>query len=152
MATSCVCATSRALSVLFVDDDADTRFAYQTLAAGEGMIVEIACDGNEAIAIANALSPEVIVLDIGLSSPDGLDGFEVARRLRANSLTSAIPIVLLSGHSAPRDYAAVLASGCEGHLVKPCSAEALLGLVSDLAMSRRDQASASRAGARASIA
>jgi CheY-like chemotaxis protein len=154
MATSHVCArASRAITVLFVDDDADTLFAYQTLAAGEGrMIVELAGDGNEAIAIANSFQPEVIVLDIGLSSREGLDGFEVARRLRASARTSAIPIVILSGYSTPRHHAAVLASGCEGHLVKPCSAADLLGLVSDLALSRREQASASDEDARASTA
>jgi hypothetical protein len=48
------------------------------------------------------------------------------------------------------DVASILATGCEGHLVKPCSAEALLGLVADLASSRRDQAA--NGAARAAVA
>jgi CheY-like chemotaxis protein len=95
--------------------------------------------GDEAIALANVLSLDVIALDVGLSSLDGFDGFEVARRLRASSRTSTIPIVLLSAYKGPRDIAKVRASGCEGHLVKPCSADALLGLIADLALSRRDR-------------
>ena len=139
---------SRALTVLFVDDDSDTRFAYRTLVTDEGMDVELARDGTEAIALASIVLPDVIVLDVGLSSHDGLDGFEVARRLRASAQTNGIPIVFLSGYSSPRDLAAIRASGCEGHLVKPCSAEALVELLTDLARSHRDQVAAIGAEAR----
>jgi CheY-like chemotaxis protein len=139
-ATSAVCLRSaRPVTVLFVDDDADTRFAYQLVATEEGFTVELAGDGLEAIAIADVLLPDVIVLDVGLSR-HGIDGFEVARRLRAASRTSTIPIVFLSGYNSAADVAAIRASGCDGHLVKPCSTEALLGLVTDLATTRRDQA------------
>jgi CheY-like chemotaxis protein len=149
MAISGVCPrSSRAITVLFVDDDADARFAYHLIATEEGMNVELARDGHEAITLANVLSPDVIVLDLNLSSVEGFDGFEVVRRLRADAGTKAIPIVFLSGSNSARDRAAVLASGCEGHLVKPCSAEALLGLVTALAMRNR----ASGADARASSA
>jgi CheY-like chemotaxis protein len=149
-ATSGVCPASHAVTVLFVDDDADTRFAYRLIATEAGMIVELASSGSEALALANVLSLDVIVLDVGLSSRDGLDGFEVARRLRASSRTSAIPVVFLSGHDGPDDLARVRASGCEGHLVKPCSADALLALVTDLARGRRDLEV--RGATRASIA
>jgi CheY-like chemotaxis protein/signal transduction histidine kinase len=148
--TSGICLrASRAVTVLFVDDDEDALFAYQQIATEEGMTVALARDGQEAIALAGVLSPDVIVLDIGLS---GLDGFEVARRLRAGPGTSAIPIVFLSGYSGARDDAALAASGCEGHLVKPCSAGALLGLVADVARSGRVPPAEGGAGARASSA
>jgi CheY-like chemotaxis protein len=151
MATSGVCPCgSRAVNVLFVDDDADTLFAYQLIATQADMTVELARDGHEAIALANVLSFDVIVLDVGLRSSDGFDGFELARRLRASSRTSTIPIVFLSGYDGPADVAKVQASGCEGHLVKPCSADALLGLVTDLALSRRDLVAS--ADVRASLA
>jgi len=142
MAASGVCTRApQAVSVLFVDDDADCRFSYQLIATEEGMLVELARDGHEALAIAGVLLPDVIVLDVGLRSLDELDGFEVARRLRANLRTSRIPIVFLSGYNSADQVAAMLASGCDGHLVKPCSAETLLGLVTDLAMSRRAEVS-----------
>jgi CheY-like chemotaxis protein len=148
----CTCA-SHAITVLFVDDDADCRFAYELVATEAGMTVELAGDGHEAMAIAGAVLPDVVVLDVGLRSPNGLDGvngLEVARRLRSNPSTSAIPIVFLSGHSNERDVAAMLACGCEAHLVKPCPAETLLGLVTGLAMRRRDEMRMSSGDARAS--
>jgi CheY-like chemotaxis protein len=141
MVPSGVCArVSRAITVLFVEDDADTRFAYQLVATEEGMIVETARNGDEGIALAGVLLPDVIVLDIGLSSLEGLDGFEVARRLRADPRTSTIPIVFLSGYDGAHVLAMIRASGCDGHLVKPSSVDALLGLITELAMSRRDPA------------
>jgi CheY-like chemotaxis protein len=147
VATSGVCLrSSRPVTVLFVDDDADTRFAYQLVGTEEGLTVELAGDGLEAIAMAEVLLPDVIVLDVGLAR-SGLDGFEVARRLRAASRTSTIPIVFLSGYNGPADVEAIRASGCEGHLIKPCSTEALVGLVTNLAMTRRNHASAGDARA-----
>jgi CheY-like chemotaxis protein len=141
MAASGVCTRApRPVTVLFVDDDEDARFAYRLIGTEVGMSVELACDGHEAIALANVLLPDVIVLDLGLRSPDGLNGLEVAHRLRADSRTATIPIVFLSGYDGPEDVAAMRESGCEGYLVKPCSAEDVLGLVTALAMSRRDQA------------
>ena len=151
MATSCVCTRAPgAVTVLFVDDDADALFAYRLLGREEGMTVELARDGHEAIALADTFLPDVIVLDVALNSSDGLNGLEVARRLRASSRTGTIPILFLSGYDSADDIAAMRASGCEGHLVKPCSAESLLGLVTDLARSRRGQTGSD--DARASIA
>jgi two-component system response regulator MprA len=135
MATSGTYSRFSRVTVLFVDDDADTRFAYQCIGAAEGLGVELAGDGHEAIALANVLLPDVIVLDVRLLP--GLDGFEVVRRLRASARTRAIPIILVTGDTTQGAHAAARASGCEGHLVKPCSADALLRLVNALARSGR---------------
>jgi CheY-like chemotaxis protein len=142
MAISSVCSRSLpALTVLFVDDDADTRFAYQLVATEGGMIVELASDGDEAIALAGAVLPDVIVLDVGLGGRPGPNGLEVARRLRASERTNAIPIVFLTGYGAKEDVAAMRATGCDGYLAKPCSAETLLGLIKDVAAGRRSSPS-----------
>jgi two-component system CheB/CheR fusion protein len=140
--TSGICSASRAITVLFVDDDEDTRFAYRLIATEQGMDVEVAADCHEAIAVANVVLPDVIVLDLGLESADGLDGFEVARRLRATARTCGIPIVIVSGTTNARNDAQVRALGCDGFLVKPCSADGLLGLVTALARNRAEQAPA----------
>jgi len=134
---------SRSVAVLFVDDDRDTLFAYELVATESGMGVQLAYDGHEAIALAGALLPDVIVLDLGLRSEDGLNGLEVARRLRAGERTSSVPIVIVSGAVTARDIAAVQASGCDGHLVKPCSADDLVELVTSIGLRRRVQAAAS---------
>ncbi len=134
---------SRSVEVLFVDDDADTLFAYELVATESGMGVHLAQDGHEAIALAGAVLPDVIVLDLGLRSEDGLNGLEVARRLHASERTSSLPIVIVSGSTSARDMAAVQASGCDGYLVKPCSADALVELVTSLGLRRGVQAAAS---------
>jgi DNA-binding response OmpR family regulator len=147
--TSGVCSCgSRGVTVLFVDDDADVLFAYQLVATEGGMRVELARDGRQAIALAGVLLPDVVVLDLGLRSDDGLNGLEVARRLRASARTSSIPILIVSGSTSARDMAEVQASGCDGYLVKPCSADELVELVTSLALrGRGDRAAPSRASA-----
>jgi len=140
MTTSEVCVCARhAVSVLFVDDDVDTLFAYHLVATEEGMSVELAREGREAITLASVLLPDVIVLDLGLRDVEGLGGLEVLRRLRASERTSAIPVVILSGFNSAHDAAQIRASGCDGHLVKPCSADELIGLLTSLARGRRVQ-------------
>jgi DNA-binding response OmpR family regulator len=145
--TSGICSrATHAVTVLFVDDDEDTRFAYQLVATEAGMVVELAGNGHDAIALASVLLPDVIVLDLGLQSDDGLNGLEVARRLRASERTRSIPILILSGSTGERDMAAVHASGCDGHLAKPCSADALVARVTALALSRPGPRGLERAG------
>ncbi len=107
------------------------------------MSVQLAHDGHEALAFAGTLTPDVVVLDLRLRSQDGVDGLEVARRLHASERTSSLPIVIVSGSTSARDMAAVQASGCDGHLVKPCSADALIELVTSLGLRRRVQMAAS---------
>jgi DNA-binding response OmpR family regulator len=131
---------------LFVDDDADVLFAYQLITTEAGMLVELARDGHAAIALAGVVVPDVIVLDLGLRSDDGLNGLEVARRLRASAPTSSVPILIVSGSTSARDMAELQASGYDGHLVKPCSADELVEVVTALALGRRvDRAPSSRA-------
>ena len=117
------------ITVLFVDDDADTRFAYESIATAEGFGVELAADGHEAVALANVVLPDVIVLDVTLP---GIDGFEVVRRLRASPRTRAIPIIVVTGSHTEQMDAAIRATGVEGHLIKPCGMEPLLNLVNVL--------------------
>src|ERR1700677_5071739 len=95
-------------TILFVDGDADTRFAYQSVAMAEGFGVELAADGKEAITLANVFLPDVIVL---ASRLPGIDGFEVARRLRASERTRGIPIVIVSSDNSEAVDAAVRESG-----------------------------------------
>jgi CheY-like chemotaxis protein len=142
MTTSGIYARSSAVTALFVDADADSRLAYESVATSEGFDVELAGDGDEALALANMLLPNIIVLDIRLP---GIDGFEVARRLRESDRTSAIPIVLVSGYKSKAVDAAVRESGCEGHLVKPFSARALLRLMDAITVRPRSPMQAIRA-------
>jgi twitching motility two-component system response regulator PilG len=124
----------RAATILFVDGDSSTRFAYHSVAVAAGFRVELARDGYEAIALANLTSPSIVVLDTLLT---GFDGFEVIRQLRVSARTRSIPILVVSSQDGLEFDSAVRAAGCDGHLVKPCSADGLIRLVAILLIQRR---------------
>lgn len=121
-------------TILFADADSTTRFAYHSIATAAGFCVELARDGYEALALANFVAPDIVVTEALLA---GHDGFEIIRLLRANPRTRAIPVVIVSSEDGARFDAAVRASGCNGHLTKPCSAKSLLRLVEVLLIDRR---------------
>ena len=134
MPISGIHARVRRARILFVDPNADALFASPSVATGEGFDVELARDGHEAIALAHVLTPSLIVLETQLPR---LDGFEVIRRLKASSRTSAIPIVIVSGAEGEAFDERVAASGCSACLIKPCSIRGLLRLADILTMEGR---------------
>ncbi len=107
-------ATSR--RVLVVDDNRD---AATTLAALLGALeyeVHCAYDGDEALRVANRVRPDVLMLDLGMPPPDG---FEVARRIRAEPWGAKVKIVAVTGWGQQADRARSREAGFDLHLVKP---------------------------------
>jgi CheY-like chemotaxis protein len=109
--------SERALRVLFVEDDPASRSGYVAYLAGSGYDVASAETGRQALALANTWGPDVIVLDLGL--PD-IDGWEVARQLKVDPGTAAIPIIALTGAGLAHERVSAMRAGCDRHLVKPC--------------------------------
>jgi CheY-like chemotaxis protein len=103
--------------VLFVEDDSATREGYATHLTSLGYVVMPTATGGQALALANTWAPDVIVLDLGL--PD-IDGWEVARQLKAAPATHGIPIIALTGSDLPHERVSAMRAGCERHLAKPC--------------------------------
>jgi len=103
--------------VLFVEDDSATREGYTAHLANCGYDVMAAATGGQALTLASTWAPDVIVLDLGL--PD-IDGWEVARQLKAASRTVAIPIIALTGSDLPHERVSAMRAGCDRHLPKPC--------------------------------
>ncbi|HSE93741.1 MAG TPA: response regulator [Methylomirabilota bacterium] len=108
--------------ILLVEDSADARDALRLLLELDGHAVSVAADGSEALARAAEVEPEVALIDIGLPV---LDGYDVARRLRAMPLGSKMRLIALTGYGQPEDQARVLEAGFDGHLVKPVDPEML---------------------------
>ncbi len=106
------------IRVLFVDDNSATREGYTTYLAKSGYDVTPAATGQQALSLASTWAPNVIVLDLGL--PD-IDGWEVARQLKAAPSTVAIPIIALTGADLPHERVSAMRAGCDRHLTKPCS-------------------------------
>jgi two-component system CheB/CheR fusion protein len=112
--------------VLVVDDNADAREALRFLLDDEGFEVRTAADGPDALAQAETFCPDVVLLDIGLP---GIDGYEVARRLRTLPVTRNARIVAVSGYGQAQDRERSRAAGFDDHLLKPVSPSRLLDLV-----------------------
>ena len=102
-------------TILLVEDHADAREALQVLLELEGYAVVTAAEGLAALDIARTRHPDIALIDIGLP---GLDGYEVARRLRAAEGPRPI-LVALTGYSQPEDRRNAEAAGFDAHLVKP---------------------------------
>jgi two-component system, cell cycle response regulator DivK len=107
---------SRKPLVLIVDDSRDNREGYAEYLRFHGFRTREASCGEEALAIARRLHPDVVLLDLRL--PD-FDGTEVTRRLRA-SWRRQTPIIALSACVMGSDIESALASGCSAFLGKPC--------------------------------
>jgi len=109
--------------VLLVEDEAPARRGYAAYLGIQGYEVLEAATGDEALITARAARPDVILLDLGL--PD-IDGWEVARRLKADDRTASIPIIALTGSDLPHERVSAMRAGCDRHIAKPCRPEAVL--------------------------
>lgn len=102
--------------ILLADDEEDVRTIVKLYLEGEGYDVVSAFDGLEAISLAEAESPDMILLDVMMPV---MSGIEVARRLKANKATAQIPIVMLSAASQADSIKQGLAAGAADYIVKP---------------------------------
>ena len=102
--------------ILVVDDDVDiAAFVGQELEM-EGFDVALAHSGEDALTMVRQYQPDLVILD---QLMPGLDGVEVIRRLRAQVVTSALPIIVLTARSQTVDKVVALTAGADDYLVKP---------------------------------
>ena len=114
-------AGERSQRVLVVDDNVDAAESLAMLLRLDGHQVEIAHDGFQALELAVAARPTVVLLDIGLP---GMDGYEVCRRLRAGGLTDA-RVIAMTGYGQDKDRQRAMEAGFDEHTVKPVEFEKL---------------------------
>ncbi|HEX8883206.1 MAG TPA: ATP-binding protein, partial [Noviherbaspirillum sp.] len=112
--------------ILVVDDNRDAVDALAMMLRLNGSDVEVAYDGPSGLATAQSFRPDAIVLDIGLP---GMDGYEVARRLRMRPETAEKLIVAVTGYGQKEDRERAHAAGFDHHLVKPIESETLIRLL-----------------------
>jgi len=102
--------------VLVVDDNRDAADSIVQILGLWGYEVRAAYDGASAIQVAGEYRPGVVFLDLGLP---GMNGFEVARRLRAEQGLGGTLLVAMTGHSLDEDRRQSQEAGCDCHLIKP---------------------------------
>jgi two-component system OmpR family response regulator len=116
--------TDRIPQVLVVDDEPNIRELVQVALKFHGCSVSAAATGKEALRQADAIKPDLIVLDVMM--PD-MDGFEVCRRLRAAG--NEVPVIFLTARDTSSDTVTGLAIGGDDYVTKPFSVEALVARV-----------------------
>ena len=102
--------------ILLVEDNADARESLAALLRECGHDVHAVETGEQAIPDAMAWTPDVALIDIGLP---GIDGYEVAFRLRALPALKRILLIALTGYGSPEDQRRSMASGFDAHFIKP---------------------------------
>lgn len=115
--------------VLVVDDNRDAAETMGFLLEDDGAEVRIAHDGAEALTAVQDWLPHVAFLDLGMPV---MDGYELARRLRADRRFDAVKLIALTGWGEETDRARTAACGFDNHLVKPFDADALPALVASV--------------------
>ena len=112
--------------ILIVDDSVDAAETLAVLLRRFGHEVSIAHEGPGGLEAARREAPEVALLDIGLP---GMDGLEVARRIRLDSRLAHVFLIALTGYGRNEDHRRSEAAGFDAHLVKPVDLERLLNLL-----------------------
>jgi CheY-like chemotaxis protein len=118
-----------ARTVLLIEDNPDVREALRDLLEMTGHSVLEASDGDGGIRMALAHTPDVALVDVGLP---GVDGFEVARRIRAAAGTNSVVLVALTGYGGSDLQRRARAAGFDLHLTKPVEMSELEHLLAHL--------------------
>jgi len=121
-------AAGAARRVLVVDDSTDAADSLAMLLELEGHEVSTAYTAAAALEKAERFQPEIAFIDIGLPQ---MDGYEVARRLRANERCRAIRLVALTGYGQPDDRDEARRAGFDHHLVKPADLESVDAILAE---------------------
>jgi CheY-like chemotaxis protein len=112
--------------ILVVDDDEMNRDMLSRRLVNRGYEVELAVNGEEAVAAVGRRRPDLILMDLSMPV---LDGYEAARLLKADDTTRSVPIVGLSAHAMLGDREKALAAGCDDYDTKPIELPRLLSKV-----------------------
>ena len=102
--------------LLIVEDHPDVAESLALILRCDDHEVRIAHDGPAALQVLNKFKPDVVLLDVGLP---GMDGYQVARRMREEAPESNLTIIALSGYGQAEDHRQSMQAGCDAHLVKP---------------------------------
>jgi CheY-like chemotaxis protein len=119
------------LRVLVADDNRDSADSFAMFLQISGHEVRTAYAGDEALAIAAEFSPQVALVDIGMPE---VNGYEVARRIRAAEWGKDVILVAITGWGQDEDKRQAEAAGFDHHLVKPVDLDRLQQLIAQLAL------------------
>jgi len=126
---------SQGRRVLVVDDDPAIRELVSALIGAVGCRVEVATDGEAALAQIEAFRPEAMVMDISMPK---LDGFDVLERMQGQGLTDQVRTLVLTARNAPGDVSRAMSLGARDYLAKPFKDAELILRVARLLIRTRE--------------
>jgi two-component system, cell cycle response regulator DivK len=112
--------------ILVIEDQEDNRQILRDLLTNANFEVIEAVDGESGLAAAAAQKPDLILMDIQLP---GIDGYETTRRLKADTLLHAVPIIAVTSYALAGEAETARAAGCDAYIPKPYSPRQLLAKV-----------------------
>ena len=112
--------------ILVVEDQEDNRQILRDLLGSTGYEMVEAENGQDALTVAAAELPDLILMDIQLP---GIDGYEATRRIRALPEVGTMPIIAVTSYALSGDEAKAREAGCDGYVAKPFSPRQLLAKV-----------------------
>jgi two-component system, cell cycle response regulator DivK len=112
--------------ILIVEDQEDNRSILRDLLSAAGYELIEATNGAEGVEVARRERPDLILMDIQLPV---VDGYEAARRIKADAELKAIPIIAVTSYALSGDEAKARSAGCDGYVTKPFSPRQLLAKV-----------------------
>jgi CheY-like chemotaxis protein len=111
------------VTILLVEDNVDNRIIMKAWLEHAGFQVLLAGDGGSSLMVAQAMVPDVILMDVALP---GMDGWDAATQLKAHPLTRAIPIIALTALALPEDRRRANEAKVDGYLTKPVALSRVL--------------------------
>jgi CheY-like chemotaxis protein len=113
--------------ILIVDDNRDAADSMALLVETAGHSARTAYDGHQALDLASAFAPDVLLLDLGVP---GLNGFEIARRIRRQPWGRKVALIAVTGWGQEQDRRRTKEAGFDAHLIKPVGTADLLSALS----------------------
>lgn len=117
------CRVESMTHILLVEDNEMNRDMLSRRLERKGFEISIAVDGEEGVAKALCVKPDLILMDMSLPK---IDGWEATRRVKSNPETASIPIIALTAHAMAEDREKALAAGCDEYDTKPVELPRLL--------------------------
>jgi len=112
--------------VLIVEDQEDNRAILRDLLTKAGYDLIEATNGEEGVALAESMRPDLIIMDVQLPV---IDGYEATRRIKSNAELKSIPVIAVTSYALSGEEAKARAVGCDAYVAKPFSPRHLLAKI-----------------------